>query len=115
MAKTRKAICSMEGDGAEIHELRPRDDDRSARISDRWARVESTTAREEEQRINQRAMKRILEVETRHSLPALEQAALEVERGRRLLAMAGLAGDPDRERELAAAIDRIAFAAGPRD
>jgi hypothetical protein len=104
----------MENDGAEIRELKPRHRRPSASISDRWARADSSTAREEEERINRCAMKRILEKETRHSLPALERAASEVERGRRLLAMAGLAGDPDRERELAAAIDRIAFAAGPR-
>jgi hypothetical protein len=105
----------MEGDGAQIHELRPRANDRSTLITDRWGRIEPSAAREEEVRINQRTMKRILETETRYSLPAMEQAALAVERGSRLLAMAGLAGDPEREREIAAAIERIVAAAGPRD
>lgn len=102
----------MEGDGAEIHELKPRRKERPAEIRDRWGQVEPETAREEEERINRRAMKRILETEARHSLPALEQAALEAERGRRLLAMAGLAGDSEREGELAAALRRLAVAAG---
>jgi hypothetical protein len=111
VAKIRKAILSMDGDGAEIHELRPRTKCRPTEIRDRWTRVEPETAREEEERINQRALKRILETEVHHSLPALEQAALEAERGRRLHAMAGLAGDPDRERELAAALNRLAATA----
>ena len=102
----------MEGDGAEIHELKPRSKEGPAHIRDRWAPSEPETAREEEERINQRAMRRILETEARHSLPALEQAALEADRGRRLHAMAGLAGDPDHERRLVAALRRLAIAAG---
>jgi hypothetical protein len=105
----------MDGDGAEVRELKPRAKDRSTPITDRWGRVEPSQAREDEARINQQALKRILATETRHSLPALEQAAEAVERGCRLLAVAGLADDPDREGELAAAIDRIADAAGSRN
>jgi hypothetical protein len=114
-AQNEKGDLQMDGDGAEIRELKPRAKDRSTPpIADRWGRVEPSEAREEEARINRQAMKRILETEARHSLPALEQAAVAVEHGRRLLALAGLADDPDREEELAAAIDRIADAAGSR-
>jgi hypothetical protein len=114
-AQNEKGDLLMNGDGAEIRELKPRGKDRSTLITDRWGLIGPSEAREEEARINQQAMKRILETETRYSLPALEQAVSTVERGCRLLAMAGLADDPVREEELAAAIDRIADAVGSRD
>jgi hypothetical protein len=95
--------------------MKPRDKDRPRRIRDRWAPAEPESAREEEERLHRQAMKRILEVEARYSLPALEQAALEAERGRRLHAIAGLAGDSDHERKLAAALRRLAVAAGLRE
>lgn len=107
-----KGDLDMEDDGAEIRELRPRGRGGSVTRGDRWARVDPSTVREEEERINQGSLRRVLESETRYSLPALERAALDVERGRQLLALAGLAGDLDREEALAAAIDRIVEAAG---
>jgi hypothetical protein len=112
--QNKKGNLQMDDEGAEIRELRPVKD-RSAPISDRWAKAEPSTAREEAERINQSALRRILDSETRYSLPALDQAVLDVERGRQLLALAGLADDPDREEELAAALDRIVDAAGSRD
>jgi hypothetical protein len=104
----------MEGDGAEVHELKPRDEGRVALIHDRWGRIDSAAAREDEVRINRHAMKRILGSELLHALPALERAVGEIERGCRLLAMAELAEDFDREQELVALIDRIADAVAPR-
>jgi hypothetical protein len=113
--QNKKGDFQMEGEGAEIHELKPRDDGRIEQIRDRWARVDSAAAREDEERINRHAMKRILGAEARHSMPALERAVGEIERGCRLLAMAELAEDFDREQELAAAIDRIADVVAFRD
>jgi hypothetical protein len=105
----------MEDEGAEIRELRPGDEVRSILINDRWGTVDPAMAREEAERVNRHALRRILESEMRHSLPALEQAVVDVERGRQLVALAGLAGDPDREEELASALDRIVEAAGSCD
>jgi hypothetical protein len=110
--KERQAMAS---DNAEIHELRPGQEDKVAHIQDRWGRASSVRAElvREDEIQNRKTIGRIADVEARRVIPVLEQAALAAEGGQRLRAMAGFAGDQELELELGAVLRRLAVAADP--
>ncbi len=105
----------MAGDEAEIQDLRSRRAGGVLDVHDRWGKSglgQGELVREDE-RANRQTERRIAELETRRVLPALEQAAEDVERGQRLHSMAAFAGDKEVELELAAVLRRLAVAADP--
>jgi hypothetical protein len=106
----------MPGDEADIRELNPRQGDTVARIQDRWGGASPLRAElvREDEKLNRQTVKRIVELEARRSLPALEQAAVAAERGQRLRSMAAFAEDQELELEIGSVLRRLATAAEPQ-
>lgn len=106
----------MAGDGADIRELNPRQEDTVTRIQDRWGGASPLRAElvREDETLNRQTIKRIVELEARRSLPMLEQAAVAAERGQRLRSMAAFAEDQELEMEIGAVLRRLVTAADPQ-
>jgi hypothetical protein len=113
--RTQQSEAIMATDEAGTGELGSRKDGRVIHIRDRWDRKGSTEVEliREDERLNRQTIGRIAEVEAQRSLPILEQAAVDAERGQRLRSMAAFAEDPELELELGAVLRRLATAAEP--
>ena len=98
---------SMSSDGAEVRELKPRQE---GRVSSNAGDEQPELVRSERDH-NRVAAQRIAINEARRCLPGLRQAAVEAELGQQMRHVAAYAGDTEVEAELSQALEELAQAA----
>ncbi len=97
----------MSSDGAEVRELKPKQEGRVSRD----AGDEQPELVRSERDHNQAAAQRIATNEAKRCLPALRQARVDIELGQQVRHVAAYAGDTEVEAELRQALEELAQAA----